>query len=251
MSKEKRPALIITAQASRASEWVQSAWDHSDKWVPYAAPLIQTTSNQVYIADDEVKKADWIMFTSQTAVEVFFSTINTAVLQNYTGKWAVVGSKTKLALESHGVIPDFVPTLYSRKLLVTEFLETNNVPQRILFPRGNKANLDTIETLQLAGHKVNELVLYKTVEQDNSSQLNDIIQNHSATYLFFASPTAVTSFVRQAHKITIPTLHQLFFIPIGDTTAEALTAKELPVLFVPSNFTFLHALSELQQFLRS
>lgn len=251
MRKEKRPALIITAQASRASEWVQAAMDHSDKWVPYAAPLIQTRSNPYFIEDNQLEKVDWVLLTSQTAVEVFFSAMNAATLQKYKGKWAVVGSKTKLAVESYGVVPDFVPTLYSRKVLVTEFMKANDVPQRILFPRGNKANLDTIETLQRAGHTVEDLVLYETIEQENRDKLKYITEHHLTSYFFFASPTAVNSFARQVKEMQIPASHQLFFIPIGDTTAEALIEKGFSVLFVPSTFTFLHALNELQQFLRS
>lgn len=191
-------------------------------------PLIETrplTLSKIEIA--RITACDWLLFTSQTAVHAFFDQLETP----FTGKFAVVGSKTEKALQSHGYEASFKPSVYSADVFVEEWNASQPNDCRVGFVKGNLAK-PTIE--QGLHSNVDFVVVYETTSvPQNVLTINDWIAQHHQVTLVFASPSAVRSYTQAGGSIT----DKVIFCAIGHITKKALEDAGMTVHVMPERYT--------------
>lgn len=201
-------------------------------------PLITTAS--VTIEDDLYKAGhyDWLIFTSQNAVDCFAQKA-TAITANYV---AAVGEKTKQALEALGMTVDFMPTVYSADVFVQEFPQIVTGNPHCLFVRGSHAKPTIKEGLP---YKVDEWTVYETVVQTAFiADFITCIQTKEVTVIF-ASPSAVDVF----HTYIAPTVgwESIRVAAIGHVTANALQQYGVKVAIQPQVYTMQAVINEIIQ----
>jgi len=116
-------------------------------------PLIETTEN---IERDDLLKLhqarhfDWLIFTSQNAVEAFCEKLKRHQLKpsDFGGKIAAVGSKTAALLKENHFNVSFMPTVFSADVFVKEFPQAAGDHPSCMFLRGSKAK-DTLKKVCL------------------------------------------------------------------------------------------------------
>jgi uroporphyrinogen-III synthase len=168
---------------------------------------------------------DWIIFTSQVAVEFTArraSALGISIAQSGISV-AVVGPTTADLAKEAGLQVDYV-ALKSQGAAFVEELSTELKGKRILFPRSNLAPKSLVDQLARSGSSVTAVVAYQTLprSQDEQRDLNAIRWGVMDAALFF-SPSAVHHFVDWIGIQKVKEHHQhIVFVAAGPTTAETL-----------------------------
>ncbi len=141
---------------------------------------------------------DWIVFTSPSGVRIFF--------EQLAGKWdirllagskiAAIGEGTRKALREHGLITDFVPSVYDGDTLGAELAALCSGGERILIPRaaiGNKALPEALRAVP--GTAVYDVPIYDTRYARNAVvDEKKMIENGEIDYAVFTSASTVRGF---------------------------------------------------------
>lgn len=186
---------------------------------------------------------DWLIFTSQNAVEAFHTKMKRLNNPNFKvqGKIAAVGSKTASALEGIGFEVSFMPSTYSADVFVREFPLIAGDSPNCLFLRGSKAR-DTVK--KSLPFLVEEWTVYETVEKyDNVKPLIDVICQQDDVTIIFASPSAVNVFAQ--HVAPHIDLGKVLIATIGHVTTAALEGYGVNVHIQPKEYTMQAVLAQL------
>ncbi|WP_155591789.1 uroporphyrinogen-III synthase [Lysinibacillus cavernae] len=212
------------------------------------APLIETCE-RMDSNDAErlhcVNQFDWIIFTSQNAVDAFASKMQRHQFsaENFRGKIASIGTKTTSALEKLGFQVSFMPSVFSADIFVKEFPSiAGNLPS-CLFIRGEKAKSTLKDGLPFV---LKEWTVYETIERhDQTSVIINCIHHNQDVTVIFASPSAVDVYARdvashvgwQATRIAA----------IGHITEAALEQYGATVNIMPSVYTMQAVIEEIMK----
>lgn len=212
-----------------------------------AYPLIETREiiePNDYLLLEKAENVDWLIFTSQNAVESFCNKlrrrqINTLQLK---AKIAAVGEKTAKMLENNRLHVSFIPSVFSADIFVKEFpLAAGNNPT-CLFIRGKKAKDTLKEGLPFS---IQEWNVYDTYENLSTIKpLSDLIQSNEEVIVIFASPSAVDVFANYAAPIV--GWSKAKFAAIGHITAERIEHYGALVTYKPNVYTMQAVLDEIQ-----
>jgi len=141
----------------------------------------------------------WIIFTSQNGVEIFFDFLDKIgkdcrVFAN--SKIAAVGTKTADKLQEHGIIPDFVPTVFTSEQLAKQLISCENLKNKnILLLRSLQADKTLNETLKKAGANLEDTPIYQIAPaQSDTKTVGQNLKAGCIDWLTFASPSAVKFF---------------------------------------------------------
>lgn len=179
-------------------------------------------------AAKELNSYSWVVLTSQSGVEFFFAYLlkHRMDLRTLAGlKFAVIGEGTKEALETKGILPDFVPSRFSSEDLAAEWIPELTTADKVLLLRAREASKVLPEKLTRAGICYEAVALYGT-EQDRrkAEELNRMLPE--VDYITFASGSAVRAFAGMAED-----LHDMAakVICIGPVTAKMAEKAGLSV----------------------
>lgn len=233
--------VIITGTAKTQS--VQQQIEARGGQVLYL-PLI-ATKERITPQDEwyvqQLHTFDWLIFTSQNAVDAFAA--KCARLQQQTTSIscfvAAVGTKTKAALEAIGMTVHFVPSVFSADVFIEEFPAFVKGQPRCLFCKGNLAK-NTIEQLPFP---VQSWIVYDTVEHEkNAQQLRALLQTTRRAMVVFASPSAVRTYTQSV----LPDIawEQVRVASIGHITTAALQQAGARNILQPATYT-MQAVTEL------
>lgn len=213
---------------------------------PVSLPLIQVA--ELTEPTDELRLQacptyDWLIFTSQSAVEAF-----DAKLQRYgvssdfiPSQIAAIGTRTAAALEKLGFAVQFIPSVFSADVFVKEFKPTENDLRRLLFLRGSIAGVTIKEELPF---EVDEWTIYKTEKAtQNVGALRHLLQKEKKVTVLFASPSAVDVFATEI----VPSIGWGGYKigAIGHVTERALIQAGAPVHVRPDVYTLKDLVREL------
>ena len=207
-------------------------------------PLIE--AKELQSPDDagrlaELHRYDWLIFTSQNAVEAFIAKCRRAEVEvrGLGCKIAAVGARTTSLLEKHGLNVHFMPTTFSADVFVEEFPKVAKQEERKLFLRGNLAK----STIRQGVPNVTEWTLYETCPDDSSViPLIELLQQKKAIVVF-ASPSAVRVF----HEKIAPVVgwRRVSAAAIGHITADALRRIGVQVYVQPETYTMQAVIEEI------
>lgn len=230
------PTKVLAGQTIvlTGTKKTQSIMDAIESHGGRAAVFPLITTRQFHSSQDEINKQqlhhyDWLIFTSQNAVDYFIKKIGSMRVE---AKIASVGEKTTKALADVGLSVAFSPTIYSADYFVREFPTIVSGQPKCLFIRGDQAKSTIKEGLPFC---VDEWTVYETIA--NITQipaLIDCVQHENVTVIF-ASPSAVQVF----HEHVAPLIgwQQIRVAAIGHITAKALQDLQVEVAIQPAVYT--------------
>jgi uroporphyrinogen-III synthase len=219
MQPLNQKTVFITRSADQTADFIIQLQNLGAQTI--SLPLIKNTliNEQELKRTFNSKKYDWLIYTSTNAVKFFFECID---LNNINSKIAVVGEKTKKAIENMGLRVDFTPTQFTAKMLAKELPITEN--DSILIPRSDLAKNDIVEILESRDCNVKTLSIYKNSSiHYTKTELNNIT---------FTSGSTVKSFIELGFR---PINEKI--ICIGPETAKIAKENNLVVSAIANPHT--------------
>jgi uroporphyrinogen-III synthase len=130
--------------------------------IPVIAPAIRiefTDPPELDRALAEIRRYDWVIFTSRSGVEAVFR--RTATLEG--PKVAAIGPATAQALRTRGIEPDLIPREYVAEAILEALGEVRGLA--FLLPRADIAREALAEGLRQRGAQVAEIAAYRTIPE--------------------------------------------------------------------------------------
>jgi uroporphyrinogen III methyltransferase/synthase len=191
---------------------------------------------------------DWIVFTSQNAVQEFFSALTAARLDTRAlGRCqvAAIGTATSERLRAHGIAADLIPGLFQGEGVIDslrERLGDNLRGVRFLIPRASVARVLIPQSIRALGGIVDVVALYHTVPTEPATQaaIVDALQSKTIDIVTFTSSSTVDQFmtaVGPALAESHACLDDVVFASIGPITTTRARELGLRVHVTASEFT--------------
>ncbi|MDF2944291.1 MAG: uroporphyrin-III C-methyltransferase [Herbinix sp.] len=187
-----------------------------------------------------IEKYQWIIFTSQNAIHIFFDKMQTFQIDRRILnkiKFAVIGSGTKQALQKYGYIADFIPDKYTTKELAREFALKVSCEDKILIPRALGGSEELTEILKENKFEYKDISVYdiKGKLTENREYLPDM------DCLIFVSASGVNAFFEEMKALTIELSENIKIACIGEVTVEAVKKfnKKVDIVASVSNIDSL------------
>ena len=201
----------------------------------------------------QIKKYDWIVFTSQNAVHLFFAEADKKQIDRREFakvRFAVVGSGTKKALETYGFYADYMPKQFTTEALAKGLTDVVKPGEHLLLPRALQASEELVLVLQKKSVTITEIPFYD-VEGAFSGDLS-MWKNMDVAAFFSAS--GVEAFVSRMGKDKIGEWERdrkkehVAVAAIGEVTKKRLQAYGIDVDVVPEQCDLEHLGRALEQF---
>ena len=172
-----------------------------------------------------IRRYDWLVFTSENGVEMFFKRLNalqkdSRILSGV--KIAVIGPATRLRLMSYGVRSDLMPSSFTTEGLLRAFRKFSVKGKKILLLRTDIAPEVLRTSLEDRGASVTEIPVYRTCRPPHlREQIKALVKNQPIDYVTFTSASTAENFYQ---SMTNGHLLNTKVISIGPTTSEAIKA---------------------------
>ncbi len=177
--------------------------------------------------DREIARLDsyqWILFTSQNGVDLFFERLKTRsfdfrVLSRI--KFAAIGSGTAKKLEECGITSDFIPTKYTVAVLGEEFSSIVGKKEKVLIPRAVRGSQELLDILTKQGISYKEIAIYDVIgtATDKLQYMNQM------DCLVFGSASGVKAFFKEIKKENLSLSKDVKIACIGEVTYEAVKSE--------------------------
>lgn len=185
----------------------------------------KTDMGELNKALDKIEQYNWIVFTSQNAVQIFFKALSDrgsdtrSLAQN---KIAAIGPASGQEIEQYGIRPDLVPDEFVAEALTQAMSDTGISGKRILLPCAAEARQTLKEGLEEAGASVDRIHIYDTITPEDITE-ERISQISGTDLITFTSSSTVRNFFKIIPKtdarlacigpVTAKTVEELGFTP--------------------------------------
>jgi uroporphyrinogen III methyltransferase/synthase len=243
--------ILITRPPDGAGEMAE--YIKKEGGEPVIIPAIELKrirSPEIEKTIKNLKKYDWLIFTSANAVEFFFEILleNKIDLRRLSHlKIGVIGEKTAESLQKKGIFPDLLPERFVAESIVEEFKKIQIKGKKILIPRAEVAREVLPEQLKNMGAKVHVLPIYRTVKPRGLQKRIYEELKKGVDMVVFTSSSTVKNFmeIKGIKKfLNIP------FAVIGPVTAETLTKYGFKPSVMPEKYTAKSLVKEISKFFR-
>lgn len=240
--------VLITRPRAQSESFGQAL--HTAGFEPIYFPVIEIhpmeNNAELDQAFNNLKKYDWIVFTSVNAVDVVFDVVARRALfptkQSTTGsdiapKVAVIGPKTADALRKYNIEPDFVPEEYVAEAILPGLGELKN--KWVLLPRAEIARKELPDSIVKAGGIAHEIIVYRTLPAEINEEGLHALKS-GVDIITFTSASSVENFVAIAKQNGLDPLNlpnNPLFACIGPITEQAAKEEGLVNLVVAKEYT--------------
>ena len=224
--------------------------------IPIEIPLLAfkpvEATDELQVILNQLHTYDWLILTSNVAVETFFSFINLAE-EKKLPKIAVIGKRTENCIIKRGLNVEFTPKEFVAEGFVEEFLPHVKQGMKVLIPKGNLARDYICTSLMAAGAVVDEGVIYQTYFPEESKQLlKEKLATKSIDILTFTSPSTVDHLMEVVNGNKLqPLLKDCIIGCIGPITVERAKHYNLRVHSSPEVYTVDHMLKTIIDYLQN
>lgn len=202
---------------------------------PLGLAAIETAPGDKRAIDAAIRRlprTDWIVFTSVTGVEAFFSRLRALGkdTRSVTARVASVGPETSRALGDRGIRPDLEPRRYETAALAEAFRRKNLKGKRVALFRTDIATPELERNLRKLGALVERVIAYRTrVPKDLKKALPGVLAG-GFDAAAFTSGSTVDHFVRAVGRARARAWsRKAVFASIGPVTSRALRRHGLKV----------------------
>ena len=179
-----------------------------------------------------LKQYHWIVFTSTNGVDAFWQRLHTLKLDSRafsTLKIGAIGPATAQALETSGIVPDYVPEVYTSEGIIAGLENQNVAGQRFLLPRADIADKELVEGICRLGAMVDEIIAYRTTPATEAiTQAKQMIVSGKIDVITFTSSSTVSNLMAVFGKEPV-TVNGARVACIGPKTAETASKFGLSV----------------------
>jgi len=158
-------------------------------------------------AISNLKKYDWVVFTSVNGVESFFHRLGEMGLdcRALAGlKIGAIGLMTARTLKERGITADYIPKIHTGQGFIRGLRKTTTSVRRFLLPRADIADNEIAEGLKKLGALVDEIVVYRTSKpRRNLTMLKDLLQPGNLDIITFTSSSTVTNLLADLNSAEI------------------------------------------------
>jgi len=247
--------ILVTRARRQASALSQLLVERGAQPVELPAiairPVADTTKLDLAISN--LKHYHWIIFTSINGVESFFQRLrqlnrDTRVLSVL--QIGAIGSATAKALETKGIIPDYLPEIYTGEGITTGLKNRDIAGQRFLLPRADIADNELVQGISQLGAEVHEVVAYRTVPATEAiAQAKQMLSSGEIDVITFTSSSTVSNLVTafQGEPLAI---NSAKVACIGPKTADTATRAGLKVDIVASEQTIPGLVTAIEAYFR-
>jgi len=246
--------ILVTRPAGQAAPMCKMLAEMGAE--PVELPVIDiktvedTSELDKSIAD--LKKYDWIVFTSVHGVEAFFSRLYKKKLDAralYGCRVAAIGPATAAALQQKGIMPDFVPREFSTAGILADLEKMNISGSQFLLPRSDLADRELADGIMKLGGKVREITAYKTVPPSRKAlKGREQLFPGNIDVITFTSSSAVTNLMSLFPDV--PTVNKPKIACIGMKTADTAVAAGIKVDIVARVHTVAGLVSDIEDYFR-
>ncbi len=195
---EKRPLgqsrIIVTRPRRLISSFSKKLRDLGAEVIEL--PAIRTEEILENPAFDDqlhhLHRVHWLAFTSAAGAEIFFGRLKKQridIRKLAHLKFAAIGSATKNAIETYGILVDYTPKQYSAQALAQGLVRQIRQEETVLLPRAAEGTPCLTEILKKRNISYIDLPIYRTVYEVPVSCLPD-----SADAVAFTSASTVKGF---------------------------------------------------------
>lgn len=192
--------ILVTRARRQASILSKLLSEHGAQPIELPVIEIQATTDTEELDKSilNLKHYHWIVFTSVNGVEVFFQRLyrlsrDARVLHGL--KVGAIGPATAKALEIRGVIPDYLPEVYTSQGFISGLKSQSIAGQRFLLPRAEIASKELAQGIKELGAEVHEVALYQTIPTGTISQAREMLLSGGIDVITFTSPSTVSNLV--------------------------------------------------------
>ncbi len=224
--------------------------------IPHMIPLIDfrkfTDPNQTYYLH-HLSEYDWIIFTSKNGVYYFFEQVKNHLddirILGQSIQFAVVGEKTKEALDRYHINSCFMPHIFTAEDFVQEFFQTGYSAKKVLIPKGNLAKQTIAEGFRSRGIPADEWIIYETFYPAvQSDQLQKLLKEDILDVATFTSPSTFNHFMKIVKPPLTQHIRRLTFAAIGTVTKRVIENEGYHVQICPEKFTMDDLFQEISDY---
>jgi len=223
--------------------------------VPVEMPVIKISPpgswRQLDGAIQNLKKYDWIIFTSVNAVYIFWKRLAAKKLdaRHFNGiKIAAIGPATAEVLGVRGLRPDYIPRTYTSQGLLAGLKKQDIAGRRILLPRADIAGNELNDGLVNLGAKVHQVTAYSTSTVTRpATQAKQMLLNGEIDVITFTSASTVSSLLQILGR-NQAVMRKAKLACIGPNTADTLTEKGLKPIVVARQHTMDGLVMAIEQY---
>ncbi|CAH0346334.1 uroporphyrinogen-III synthase [Bacillus sp. CECT 9360] len=192
--------VLVTRGEEQSAEMIETI--AANGGIPHAIPLIDFVPvsrkiDQLACLDDY----EWLVFTSRNGVEFFFRLLEQVTKPTRMPKMAVIGNKTKEALERFGFLPDFIPDEFVAEAFAMQFVEHLDQNEKVLIAKGNLARSVICDEINRYGAVCEEIIVYETIFPAASERLLiELLQIGKIDIVTFTSSSTVDHFIEVVKK---------------------------------------------------
>lgn len=234
--------ILVTRARHQASALNQLLAERGALPIELPAIDIQavTDISELDRAISNLKRYHWIIFTSVNGVAAFWQRLHELKLDSRAFsmlKVGVIGPATAQALEAKGIMPDYIPEVYTGEGIIAGLKKQNINGQRFLLPRADIADKELVQGISQLGAEVHEIAVYRTVPTTEAiARAKQMLISGEIDVITFTSSSTVTNLVA-AFSGEPPAMNSAKIACIGPKTAETAARAGLKVAIMAKEQT--------------
>ncbi len=217
--------ILVTRARHQASALSRLLTERGAQPIELPAIIIRPAADfkELDRAISSLKQYHWIIFTSTNGVEAFWQRLHALKLDSRAFgalKIGAIGPATAQALETSGIIADYVPEVYTSEGIIAGLESRNIAGQRFLLPRADIADKELVEGICRLGASVHEINTYSTTPATEAiTQAKQMIVSGKIDVITFTSSSTVSNLMAALGKEPLA-INSTSIACIGPKTAE-------------------------------
>jgi uroporphyrinogen III methyltransferase / synthase len=214
---------------------------------PVTFPTIEiappTSYDPLDAAIDKISSYDWVVFTSENGVELFFRrffALEKDIRQLAGPRFGAIGPVTAKAISSRGIKVDMLAKEFVAEGILSFFERQDLTGRSFLIPRAEKARDILPEGLVGMGASVEVVSVYKTVlpSGEDVDTIKKMLLDKAIDAITFTSSSTVNHFIEMFHSVNIgDLLHGVLLASIGPITTDTLARHGLKASVQAQEYT--------------
>lgn len=227
--------VVVTRTREQASELSRKLYRLGADVIEFPTIEIKPREDlgELRAAIDRIEEFDWIVFTSQNAVRIFFGALNECGRDSrslYKNRIAAIGPASGRDIERYAIKPDLIPAEYVAEAIIREMEGIGISGKRILLPCAAEARETLKRGLEELGAHVERIPIYDTVIPVPVSE-ESLSRVVSSDVITFTSSSTVRNFFKIVEKT------EAILACIGPVTAETLREHGYEPHIIASEYT--------------
>jgi len=193
--------ILVTRARHQASTLSRLLAERGAQPIELPAIYIRALDNtrELDQAISNLEQYQWVVFTSVNGVDAFFKrlyclNLDSRALKNL--RIGAIGPATARGVEGKGIIPDYVPEVYTSEGIIAGLRSFGIAGERFLLPRADIADRELTDGITRLGGEVHEVAVYETIPAaETILQAREMLMSGQIDVVTFTSSSTVSNLV--------------------------------------------------------